>query len=185
MKFYRPFRPWYIGQRWGVPNPAYAQFGFTQHNGLDVTPLYNPVDGAKHPIYCPVEGFKVFRVQYTPEGGGHELWLISKEKIELEGLSCYALIVFFHNDKVLIPVGYEPEIGELVSIGDSTGFSTGQHSHIGLYRVTKNGVKLDSNEANGSINPEPYIQQEDAIDQATTATLVKSGLRLWKYKMGI
>lgn len=188
MKFYKPFRPFFISQRWGVPNPVYAQFGFTQHNGLDVaalTPGNPPIQLKTWPIYCPVEGFRVQQVRWNPNGGGNEIWLISKKEKQVGDKMCYAQIIFMHNEKVLVPVGYEPALGELVAIGDNTGFSTGPHSHIGLYRVNKYYKKIDQNEANGSYDLEPFLQNEFAVDQSTVTTLLTSVMRYYKYKAGL
>jgi murein DD-endopeptidase MepM/ murein hydrolase activator NlpD len=42
-------------------------------------------------------------------------------------------------------------------IGDNTGFSTGPHTHLGLYRLDDNKNKLDQNEATGSYNPAGFF----------------------------
>jgi hypothetical protein len=38
---------------------------------------------SKYPVYCPVEGFTVFKVDYQPSGGGNEMWLISDEPLQI------------------------------------------------------------------------------------------------------
>lgn len=176
MKFYKPFHPFFITQKWGIPNPIYHQFGFKRHNGLDCS------SGLKtYPIYCPVEGFSVFLVRYSPSGGGHEIWLISKEPV-VSG--AYLKIGMFHNDKVLVQAGYQPALGELIAIGDNTGFSTGPHSHIGFYRCNKFGQDIDTNDAGRTIDPEPYLLPEKAVDKASLSTLLKSNLRYYRYRAG-
>ena len=172
-------------QGWGVENDAYEQFGFTRHNGLDICTLETPSYGLKPPIYAPTAGLKVIRVQYKPKGGGQELWMITKEPQWVQGALVYVLHVFFHNDKVLVPVGYEPALGELVCVGDNTGFSTGPHLHWGTYRTDSLGTKIDVNEANGSFDPRPFLSEKHAIDQATLPTLIRSNLRYYKYKVGL
>jgi murein DD-endopeptidase MepM/ murein hydrolase activator NlpD len=86
-----------------------------------------------------------------------------------------------HAKKILVKVGDEPALGELLMIADNTGFSTGLHTHMGLYRLNDKHQKLDSNEATGSSDPAIYFTGEYAADVATTATLVKSGMRYFKY----
>lgn len=187
MKLHRPFRPWFITQKWGVPNLAYEQFGFKEHNGLDAACIsVNPYKQAKTwPVYCPAEGLRVYATRYSPNGGGFETVLSSKEEIDLPTGRGYLHLYFMHNEKNFLTAGYEPALGELIAIGDNTGFSTGPHSHIGAYRMDKNGRKLDSNKANGSFNPEPLFTEQYAVDLADLPTLLKSNLRYYKYVVGL
>lgn len=190
-----PFKPFVISQHWGNPNPAYAnQFNdpsFKLHNGVDATTSVANPDGSyakptTWPVYCPVEGFKVLSVDYAPQGGGNEIWLISKSKYHIGDKECYALLVLCHADKILVQAGYEPALGELIMEADNTGFSTGRHTHMGLYRVDYNGTwytKLDTNEATGSYNPELLFNGQYAVDQATYPTLLKSVFRHAQYKL--
>lgn len=193
LQIYFPFKPFNQTQDWGNPNPAYAaQFddpSFKLHNGIDaVTTVAEPdgsyKKGVHWPVYCPVAGFKVLSVDYAPQGGGNEIWLISKEKYKMFELECYALIALCHADKVFVQAGYEPQLGELLMASDNTGFSTGEHTHMGLYRVDYNGTwftKLDVNEATGSFNPALFFTSEYAVDQPSTATLIKNNLRYYQY----
>jgi murein DD-endopeptidase MepM/ murein hydrolase activator NlpD len=66
-------------------------------------------------------------------------------------------------------------------IADNTGFSTGPHTHMGLYRLNDAYMKVDTNEATGSIDPPLFFANKFAIDQATLSTLVKSN---YIYKLG-
>lgn len=185
LKINFPFKPYLVTQVWNNPNPAYNHFGFTHHNGIDARPWYDNAQLRNYyPVYCPVEGFVVDKVQYRPDGGGNEIWLISKEDLQLGDKTCRAYLVLCHADKVLVPVGYEPKLGELIMIGDNTGFSTGTHTHMGLYRVKPNGASwifIDQNEANGSSDPSAFFTGLYAADQATLGTLITSNLRYFKY----
>lgn len=177
LKIYQPFEPVLITQGWGVPNPAYQQFGFSRHNGID---MVGRVDLPKFPLYCPVKGFFVWQVRNSPDGGGNEFYLISKEDLVIGDKVCRAMLVFMHNEKVLVQAGYEPALGELISVGDSTGFSTGPHLHMGLYRVSYNGsqvFKLDTNDANNSYDPAPFMVKESAQDNAEEGRFFTSLLR--------
>jgi hypothetical protein len=189
LKIHYPFKPFQITQNWGNPNPAYNHFGFTKHNGIDARPWYQDAYLCNYyPVYCPVEGFRVDKVQYRPDGGGNEIWLVSKEEMLIGGEMCRAYLVLCHADKILVPVGYEPALGELIMIGDNTGFSTGTHTHMGLYRVKPNGggwIIFDQNDANGSSDPALYFTGKFAADEASIPTLITSGMRYFKYRMGL
>jgi hypothetical protein len=78
---------------------------------------------------------------------------------------------------------YRPKLGEAIMIGNNTGFSTGPHTHMGLFRVDGSGYKLDSNDATGSIDPSLFFAREYAIEKASVALLVLNGLRLAKYHL--
>lgn len=192
LKIFYPFKPFNITQKWGNPNPAYAnQFNdpsFKLHNGIDASTkiVWNGVVNTEFPVYCPVEGFKVLRVDYQPNGGGNEIWLVSKTPLQMFDQECYAAMILCHAKKILVSEGYEPALGELIMIADNTGFSTGLHTHMGLYRGTfENGAftKIDKNEATGSFDPSLFFTETYAIDVATVSTLVTSVLRYFKYLM--
>lgn len=189
LKIHYPFKPFIITQHWGNPNPAYQVLGFKDHNGVDARPWYtNEQLRNYYPVYCPVKGFVVDKVQYRPQGGGNEIWLVSKDTLQIGGEMCRAYIVLCHADKILVAVGDEPALGELLMIGDNTGFSTGTHTHIGLYRVVPNGASwsyLDQNDATGSYDPEPFFTGKFAIDLAEIKTLIKSNWLFYKYLLGL
>lgn len=181
-----PFKPFFVTQKWGNPNSAYStQFNdpsFKLHNGIDAIAL-NKKTGWW--VYCPVEGFHVAGVYYEANGGGNELWLESDEPLEMFDKTCYARIFLCHAEKVLVPVGYKPKLGELLMIADNTGFSTGPHTHMGLYRIDANGNKIDKNEATGSFDPSLFFTNQFAVDKATAQTLVISGMRYFRYLCGV
>ena len=190
MKFqlHYPFKHFFVTQKWGNPNPAYAQFGFTKHNGVDCISGYANTQSyyapTTWPVWCPVEGFRVDKVQYRENGGGNEMWLISKEPLEVGDKTCYVYLVLAHAEKIFLKAGDEPKIGELMMIADSTGFSTGAHTHIGMYRVDKNvasWTSIDQNEANGSHDPALYFTGKYAIDIVDFSTLLRGVLRYAQY----
>ena len=195
LKIFYPFKPFLITQSWGNPNPAYAaQFGkpeFKLHNGVDANPGVQEYTGklrTEYPVYCPVEGFTVKQVDYAPQGGGNELWLISNQPLQMFDQKLYAYIPLCHAKKVLVKAGDQPKLGELLMIADNTGFSTGLHTHMGLYRVEYNGfniTKVDKNSAEGSFDPSLFFMKEYAIDKATLPTLISNGLLYYKYLLGL
>lgn len=185
-----PFKPFRVTQRWGNPNPEYAaQFkdpAFKLHNGIDANIGAFDVMGnvvSEYPVYCPVEGFTVVNVDYAPQGGGNEVTLMSKDKVQMFDQLCYARIILCHAKKILVSIGDDVALGELLMIADNTGFSTGIHTHMGLYRTNELGQKLDTNEATGSFDPSLFFTGKYAADQATLDTLIKSNWRYYKYKL--
>jgi hypothetical protein len=92
----------------GMSYPDYtAHFkdpAFKRHNGIDAKP--HLID-TSYPVYCPVEGFVVEYVDYQQNGGGNEIYLISKQKVQMFDQLCYARIILCHAEKILVPVGYE------------------------------------------------------------------------------
>jgi len=93
-------KPFFIAQRWGRKNPAYAeQFGDPEwelHNGIDPSTAAGGEYGKRWPVYCPVEGFVVESINFVPNGGGHEVSLISKSPLNIFGEECYVRLFFCH-----------------------------------------------------------------------------------------
>lgn len=185
-----PFKPFIITQPWGNPNPNYAEHfnkpDWKLHNGTDAnvgrkgTIEYQ----TRFLVYSPVVRFTVFSIENRPTGGGNEIWLISDEPLQMFERKCHALIGMFHLHKVLVPVGHKPVAGELIAIGNNTGYSTGPHTHIGLYRVDYNGSSLtylDKNSAEKSFNPELFFTKKYAIDKASLSTLTSNAFRYFNY----
>lgn len=191
LQIHYPIKRFNITQHWGNPNSTYADhFGdpaWTKHNGCDFNTGYVDANTnympTEWPIYCPVENFKVMQVDYAPDGGGNEVWLVSKEQLLVGGTLCWIFLVLCHGKKVLVPVGYEPAVGDLLMIADSTGFSTGPHTHMGIYRSSTSSwvTKIDQNDATGSYNPELFFSGKYSADLATTGTLVSNAFRYYGY----
>lgn len=188
LQIHYPFKPFIITQHWGNPNPAYAQHfndpKWKRHNGTDARAQFNEFGGditTEFIVRCPVENFVVTNVQYVKDGGGHEIYLRSKTPLKIGDRECYATIIMCHAKCILVRAGQEPQIGEILMIADNTGFSTGLHTHIGLYRTDSLGRKLDTNDAKGSYNPELFFTKKYAADLATWPTHIMSNLRYYTY----
>ena len=136
-----------------------------------------------------MEGFTVRSVDYAPNGGGNELWLISDAPVTMgDRTDLYAYMPLCHAAKVLVKAGDKPKLGQLLMIADNTGFSTGAHTHMGLYRVNLSGPSVeynDVNDANGSYNPADFFTGTYAIDQATLPTLIANNLLYYQYLLGL
>ena len=72
LNIHKPFRYLNVTQSWNNPNGIYGQFGFTHHNGVDLTSGYANQKEAYSPktwpVWCPVENFRVDKVQYRENG---------------------------------------------------------------------------------------------------------------------
>lgn len=196
LKIFYAHKPFVITQRWGNPNPIYkaAGFSFSQHNGTDSitgTKNINGSDDNHFPVYCPVENFTVYQVDYASAGGGHELWLLSNAPLQMNDKVRYAYMPLCHGKKILVKAGDQPKLGQLLMISDSTGFSTGQHLHEGLYRVQWDGRSFihdatdDQNDAGGSYDPAQFFTGEYAIDKAALSTLIANNFLYFTYLMGM
>lgn len=149
-----PAKPYKVNQKWGVPNPVYAQFGFTQHNGVDVAP------GDYKMVYSELPSGTVYKIGWQPTGGGLYLSILSDEAYDFpDGKKCHVLIDYLHLESIKAQVGTSVKVGDHIATADNTGFSTGPHTHIQYRRVDKvtGGLNdVDQNEAHNSFDPEPY-----------------------------
>lgn len=153
-----PAKPFRLTQGWGIYNPAYEQFGFSRHNGIDFAL------GADKTLYSPCAG-KVVRTGNQPTGGGIFLGIMT-DQMQFPDGSYRVLIDLLHCDRLLVEEGDMVQIGTPLAIADSTGFSTGPHTHMQPRRVLYwNGeigdrlawTPADKNDANNSFDPLPYF----------------------------
>ena len=174
-KFYYPIKPHVLTQGWGTLNPeVYSQFGFTRHNGLDhkLAP--------DNKIYAPCNGIIVKRA-FQPNGGGIFVGMITGESdfpafqnttpdnaiVDFPALKARVLIDFLHCQNILVNEGDIVVKGQLIAIGDNTGFSTGPHCHTQWRRVSWDGKvinTLDINDANNSFDPTQFFNGKYAAD---------------------
>lgn len=162
---YYPVKPYHLNQAWGIARPdVYAQFGFTRHNGADLA----LVNGQE--IRTPIDARPVW-FGNQPTGAGYFITLQTPEQyVFLDGTIAYAELTFMHLLK-------QPDVrmdkvyrtGEVIALGDNTGFSTGHHTHFRLRRLKLVGsqyIQTDTNEAQNSIDPVPYFNGKYAQDVA-------------------
>lgn len=151
LKSYYPAKPFVLHQAWGIYNPAYLQFGFSKHNGVDFK-----LGDDKH-LYWPVENCTIYDVSY----GGGTGWNIRGITNDLydfsDGVKCQVDIIMMHMDsQAVIPTGTIVGVGAYCGVADNTGFSTGPHTHL-LFRRIKDGKVVDTNDANNTIDPMLYM----------------------------
>lgn len=158
-----PINPYQVNQVWGVSRPeVYAQFGFTRHNGMDLALVSGQIISA--PIPCIVS-----KIGWEPKGAGNYIVLRTLKPYAFkDGVVSYVEISFFHNMQNLVTVGQMLQTGEPMVLGDSTGFSTGNHSHMRVRRIDlKNAMwyQIDTNEAQNSIDQSQYFNKKYADTQ--------------------
>jgi hypothetical protein len=169
MKLYAyPIKPHILSQGWGIHRPEiYSQFGFSDHNGLDHLRPVGPFN-----VYAPCKT-TVLDVFSQPEGGGNVLSLITepvafdpfycitpdRRRIEFGAGTYRVRIDFLHLEKALVKIGDIVEAGDLIAMGDNTGFSTGPHCHTQWRRVLDDGnyTHADANQANNSFDPSQFF----------------------------
>lgn len=158
MKLYWPVRVEdgaYLGQKFGEHLVDYSPM--IGHNGLDFpAPL-----GTK--IYASIDGWIV---EQTHKDTGFGLRIT--QRVEADGK--FYQIVYGHMQKLENPVTFaynwldkaRPiKAGQLIGYVNSTGFSTGNHLHFGVYEQYENGIKINpSNGYGGAEDPEPYLAFE-------------------------
>jgi murein DD-endopeptidase MepM/ murein hydrolase activator NlpD len=139
LSLYYPTYPFIVTQGWGIKNPAYEQFGFSAHNGVD----FLLDKDAKVRAMC--DGV-VTDVGYVEKGAGNFVkWRTGL--VFAEGAECFVEFVYMHAEKILVKTGDKVNIFTDLMIADNTGFSTGPHTHISAYRIGTDGKRLDLDKA--------------------------------------
>jgi len=155
-------KPFTITQKWGVYAPSlYSQYGFTNHNGLDIS------HGINRRLRAPFD-YQVYRTLWQPNGGGNVLSILSTRQYESPHGLAYVLIDYLHLDKYLKAQG-NGSTGDLLALAGSSGVVYGAHTHIQHRWVRKDGDKLiylDKNKANGSFDPMEFYTGIYAVDLA-------------------
>lgn len=173
MKLYWPVRVEdgaFRGQLFGqnlVPYP-----GMKGHNGIDFpaprgTPIYVAHDG--------------WIIEQTAKDTGFGLRI--GQRVEADGK--FYLFVYGHMLRLErdfnVPYDWNRKdifvrAGEVIGYVDSTGYSTGDHLHFGIYENTQEGIRINAdNGYGGAIDPEPYLAHESEKPTMSNVQLVKKG----------
>lgn len=133
----------------------YAQFGLDKHGGIDIAAPKGT------PVYAAADGWIVERLSKDSGFG-----LRISQRVELPDK--VLILVYGHFSAV---VGNEEIVwnfnrkdrfvkeGDLIGYVGSTGFSTGNHLHLGVYEYDYNGNKLQpGNGASGAVDPYPLLK---------------------------
>lgn len=125
LELQKPADPYIVRQAFGIYNPAYLQFGFSKHNGIDFA---IDADGVVNAM-CDGE---VYEVGFN-SGAGNFVRYRTLFPMEAEGRTAYIGFMYMHAKKQLVKVGDKVRMGDPLIMADNTGFSTGPHTHISAY----------------------------------------------------
>ena len=142
-----PVKKVYITQEWGVNGDIYDRFGFLGHNGVDLR-IYDEQGkrATNGNVYAPHDGVVKER-RNDAVGYGNYL----KIESDVEGS------ILGHLKEFRVNINTHVKQGDLVAISNNTGWSTGSHVHWGYYRHPRDR----NNGYGGTIDPTPYIEEED------------------------
>ena len=130
-------------QAFGVNPDYYAFLGIKGHNGLDIS--YD--DGTE--VFASHDGVAV-----TAEDSMKGLGVVVQDHEKKT--------IYWHLKSFAVDNGQRVKAGELLGLGDSTGFSTGSHLHFGLKLLDSNGNVLNrDNGFDGAVDPTPYFVEND------------------------
>lgn len=160
LKLYWPVRVEdgvFISQRYGEKKLDYSQFGLIAHNGID----YVAKRGTK--IYAAHDGWIV---EQTSKETGYGLRIT--QRVEADGKSY--MLIYGHMERLEKPQDitwdwnykeYPVKAGQVIGYVDSTGFSTGDHLHFGVFEMDANGNRLNINNGyGGAIDPAQFMAGE-------------------------
>lgn len=94
LSVFMPLKPLWINQAFGIFNPAYKQFGFTKHNGVD----FACADGQI--AYAMCDGY-VMDVGKNA-GAGNYVQFRTEEPMEAEGARELVAFTYMHARKTLV-----------------------------------------------------------------------------------
>ena len=117
-----PVKPLGVNQAFGVYNPAYQQFGFTKHNGIDMWTW------SGQPAYAMCDGYVLAVGENS--GAGKFVIIRTTEPVEAEGFTGLVAFHYLHAKEIKVKKGQMVKAGDLVMLCDNTGFSTGEHLHV-------------------------------------------------------
>lgn len=127
--------------------PLYKELGLLGHNGWD----WACFDG--EPIYWDTDGRGKVMVNGIDSKGGWGVEIRSEDKGK------YYKHRFWHLKEFKCQVGQIVETGDLIGLGDSTGYSTGSHLHRDLKECDQDFNTLNKNNGFfGCIDIQPFFK---------------------------
>lgn len=125
-----------VSQFFGETLQDYTRYGLPSHNGIDIITIYDD------PILAMHDGV-VIRDEPSPSGGNW-IWLWNKENS--------FITVYMHNHLLNVQKGNVVKAGYIIALSDTTGNSTGNHSHIGVYKADAVGNIINDNPWGGALD---------------------------------
>ncbi len=160
LTLYFPVEPYRVNRAWGVTDPAYEAFGFLRHNGVDLA--LREGQEIRAPLDC-----RVVKIDIEPEGSGLYVCLLSRGMHTFDdGVRARVELTFMHLSSVVVTVGTNVSVGDLIAHGGASGNASGSHTHLAPKRVSLRlfgGYRdRDQNDAGNTFDPEPYWNQMTA-----------------------
>ena len=153
-------------QGFGENPQTYAWMNLQGHNGLDIT--YE--NGTE--VFASHDGVVEFAGQDSYTGGPAGLGIVIKG----DGLKS----IYWHLLEFKVSPGQQVKAGQLIALGDNTGFSTGPHLHFGIKLLDANGNVLNrDNGFDGAIDPTPYVVWWNNMDKELVRRLVEKLYKTW------
>lgn len=179
LALFHPVKPLRVNQAHGIFNPAYKQFGFTEHNGVD----YATEDGQI--AYAMCEGI-VTDVGYN-KGAGNYVRYKTEVPVDAENQIGVVEFMYMHADHALVERGQYVKVGTPLIVCDNTGFSTGRHLHISAYFIGANGLKkrLGRSETDWCFDFSKYYNGMFAGDAYTILGILQRIVALLKKQKGL
>lgn len=150
----------YLSQGFGENPQIYAQFGLPGHNGWDIAASLGT------PIKAMYDGFIIEQIS---KNTGFGLRITQRA---FDGNKHYQ-IVYGHMQRLELDqdipwnwnyTNYPVKAGDVIGYVNSTGFSTGNHVHIGIYEYSDSGSPLNYNNGYfGALDPKPFILRKNEM----------------------
>lgn len=150
----------YISQLYGQNPQVYQKFGMTGHDGIDIaapkgTPVHAPHNGYIVECVAKDTGYGL-RVQLYFEDTDYN-WLVINGHFDRAN---FEEIAYDLNNRQ-----HPVKEGDIIGWVNSTGFSTGNHDHLGVRQLNKNNQILNYNNGTfGWINPMPYMKDQNVME---------------------
>lgn len=140
MKLTQPFGVNYVG------GDFYSKIGLHKgHNGWDL------VCPNGTPVFAVADGY-IHNYDGTSDGYGKNVRLFTGEEE----------VTYGHLLNFKVPHGESVKAGQLVAMGDNTGYSTGPHLHIGIRKRKAHNAPVDdyNNGFYGYVDPTPFFPED-------------------------
>lgn len=179
LELFYPVKPLVVNQAFGIYNPAYLQFGFSEHNGID----YGAVEGEKALAMC--DGI-VKEVGYN-SGSGNFVRYRTLEPVQVGDRIGIVEFIYMHAEHALVGEEQIVKAGDALMVCDNTGFSTGRHLHISACFVDSHGdrIAIGSPETVECFDFSPYYNRFYAVDAQKVFGLFYQVIALLKKELGL
>lgn len=170
MEFAQPIKgigksPKFVVTQWFAEKKLdYSQFGLKGHNGIDFacprgTPIHALADGYVVETTNKETGYGLRVTQWFKDGDNEYLAVYGHCKS-----TAFPDVPYNYHLRT-----YPIKKDQIIAWVNNTGFSTGDHLHLGLYPYLPNGQKKEpTNGYGGAIDPKPYIVWDNSEPEEPT-----------------